>query len=143
MIQRIQSILMLLASGFLGLEFVFPFASTNQVGSGYFSDTIFNIFDNNILLGIVVLGAVLCIVSIFLFKNRKLQTSINWLTVLLCIGLLGASYLLLSGDQSGSLSDADIGIGSFLPVVSLILLLVSNRFINKDENLVKSMDRLR
>jgi len=134
---------MLLASGFLGLEFIFPFASTSQAGSGYFADNTFNIFDNNILLGLVALGTILSIVSIFLFKNRKLQTSLNWLTVLLCVGLLGASYLLLSGDQSGDLSDASIGIGSFLPFASLILLFVSNRFINKDENLVKSMDRLR
>jgi len=143
MIQRIQSIFMLLASGSLGLEFVFPFATSSQGGTGYFTDNVFNLFDNNILLGLISIGILLSLVSIFLFKNRKLQVNANWLVMVLCLGIIGASYLLASQDQSGSLEGINIGIGAILPLISFILLLLANRFIGKDENLVKSMDRLR
>lgn len=143
MIQRIQSIFMLLAGGVLGLEFVFPFAKNTQATDGYFSDNVFNIFDNNILLGLICTGIILSIAAIFLFKNRKLQTTINWVTMILCIIVLAIGYFFLSQDQTGELAGVNVGIGSILPIVSLILLLIANRFIGKDESLVKSMDRLR
>ena len=143
MIQRIQSILMLLAGGALGLEFIFPFASSSQASTGYFSDKAYNIFDNSILLGLISFGIFLSVIAIFLFKNRKLQTSVNWLTIILCFSILVAGYFFLSEDQSGIQSGTSVGIGSFLPLVSLILLFLANRFIHKDERIVKSMDRLR
>lgn len=143
MIQRIQSVFMLIASLVLGLEFVFPFAASASGGAGYLSDSVYDLFDNNILLSLIALGMLLSIVSIFLFKNRKLQTSTNWLTMILCIVIVGASYFFLYQDQSNDLEGISLGIGSGLPIISLILLFVANRFINKDESLVKSMDRLR
>ncbi len=143
MIQRIQSLFMLLASGVLGLEFVFPFATSAKQGTSYFSDSVFNVFDNSILLGLVGAGILLCLIAIFLFKNRKLQTSINWFTILICIAILGVAYLFAAQDQTSGLNGINIGIGSILPLISLVLLYVANRFIGKDESLVKSMDRLR
>lgn len=143
MIQRIQSLFMLLASGVLGLEFVFPFATSAKQGTGYFSDSVFNVFDNSILLGLVGAGILLSLIAIFLFKNRKLQTSINWFTILLCIAILGVGYLFAAQDQTSGLNGINIGIGTILPLISLVLLYVANRFIGKDESLVKSMDRLR
>jgi hypothetical protein len=37
----------------------------------------------------------------------------------------------------------DDGLGLYTPIVGLVLSLLAARFIKKDENLVKSMDRLR
>ena len=143
MIQRIQSALMLIAAVILGLEFIFPFATSTKTGTGYFSDSVFNIFDNPILLGLVAVSLILCVLAIFLYKNRKLQSNLNWLTAILCAAILGAGYFLASKDQSGAFNGINIGIGSMLPLISLVLLIAANRYINKDENLVKSMDRLR
>lgn len=143
MIQRIQSLFMLLASGLLGLEFVFPFASNTTSSSGYFNDSVYNIFDNNILLGLISVGILLSFVAIFLFKNRKLQTSINWVTIIVCLAIMGGGFFFLTQDQSGINEGTNVGVGSILPFISLVLLLIANRFIGKDENLVKSMDRLR
>lgn len=143
MIQRIQSVFMLLAAGLLGLEFALPFASSQSNGSGFFSDSVYNVFDSNILLAIVASGILLSIVAIFLFKNRKLQSSLIMGSAFLCVVLLATGYILASNDQSGALSGLKLGLGAFLPIGSTICLILANRFIKKDENLVKSMDRLR
>lgn len=143
MIQRIQSALMFIAAVLLGLEFIFPIATSSAAGSGYFSDSVYNIFDTPVLLGLVTTSIVFCVLAIFLFSNRKLQSNLNWITVFLCIVTIGAAYFLASNDQSGVFSDLNIGIGSMMPFLSLVLLVAANRYINKDENLVKSMDRLR
>jgi hypothetical protein len=45
--------------------------------------------------------------------------------------------------MSGETSVSEKGIGSFLPFGSIVLLLLANHAIQKDENLVKSVDRLR
>ena len=44
---------------------------------------------------------------------------------------------------SGETSVSEKGIGMFLPVVSIILLALANKAIKKDEDLVKSADRIR
>jgi len=41
------------------------------------------------------------------------------------------------------LQEVSFGLGAILPIISAILFLIANSFISKDENLVKSMDRLR
>ncbi len=55
------------------------------------------------------------------------------------LGLLVYHLLNLSGETMVS----EKGIGSFLPLASIVLLLFANLAIQKDEKLVKSVDRLR
>lgn len=144
MIQRIQSIYLLvvsLVSG--GLVFVFDFwknennQSVNMISlinnSDYFS------------LGIVtafLLIALLAFVSLVSFKKRLIQINLNRINILINLILFGfLVYHLLN--ISGEISFSEKGIGSFLPLGSIVLLLLANRSIRKDENLVKSVDRLR
>lgn len=143
MIQRIQSVLILFSSIALGLEFLFPFATSSKEGTGFLSDSIYNTTDSSVLLGLVIGAIIISLIAIFLFKNRKLQMSVNWVAIVLCILIPVAAYFLLSQNQSSNINGVSFGVGAFLPLVSAILLLVANRFISKDENLVKSMDRLR
>jgi len=49
--------------------------------------------------------------------------------------------LTVSGEASEIVSEK--GIGMFLPIVSIVLLVLANKAIKKDEDLVKSVDRLR
>lgn len=44
---------------------------------------------------------------------------------------------------SGEFIDSVKGIGVFLPLGSIVLLVLANRAIQKDEDLVKSVDRIR
>lgn len=50
-------------------------------------------------------------------------------------------YRLLS--LSGETTVSEKGVGMFLPIVSIVLLVLANKAIKKDEDLVKSVDRLR
>ena len=46
-------------------------------------------------------------------------------------------------DFSGEFQNSENGIGLFLPVVSIVLVVLANNAIKKDEALIKSIDRLR
>ncbi|WP_028892804.1 DUF4293 domain-containing protein [Tenacibaculum sp. 47A_GOM-205m] len=145
MIQRIQSIYLLVAgiiSG--GLTLLVNLWSTSNTNLPVF---ILDLFSSNSLLekSIPVLffsSALISIVAIFLFKNRQLQFVINRLNILINLFLLGI-LIYLSQTLSGEASVSEKGIGMFFPVIVILLLFLANRAIKKDENLVKSVDRLR
>ena len=144
MIQRIQTIYLLFAaivSG--GLTFVFSLW-TNVEKILFFAIDAFD--SNDLLIKLIpilfVVSALLSIITIFLFKNRKLQFvlgRLNILTNLFLLGLLIYQSLNLSGETVVS----EKGIGLVLPIIVIFLLAIANKAIKKDEDLVKSVDRLR
>jgi hypothetical protein len=89
---------------------------------------------------------VLCIVTIFWYKNRVQQNLLSKLMILLNSGLL--VVLLLSMDKIKVIVGtvpiiAHYLPGVALPFISLLMLYLASRAIMKDENLVRSADRLR
>lgn len=88
------------------------------------------------------LSPVLALISLLNFKSRKRQLVLNNINVLANLFLLGFLVFFLF-NLSGEVVVSEKGIGSFLPLVSIVLLLLANRAIRKDENLVKSIDRIR
>ena len=91
------------------------------------------------LFGLVTL---LAIISIFSFKKRQNQFVLNRLTMIFNFILLGF-FVYRSLNLSGETMVSEKGIGMFLPAISIILLVLANKAIKKDEDLVKSVDRLR
>lgn len=92
-----------------------------------------------------VAAAVLAIISIFQYKNRPLQIRLGFL-----ISLLIASNVALLLFKSKELEQAfeqqvlgNYGMALYLPMVALLCNILSNRFIHRDERLVRSMDRIR
>lgn len=143
MIQRIQSIFLLLASGACFGLFGTDAADTPApvATSDLFKDGSFNVFDDPILIGIVVLAGVVFLADIFLFKNRKLQVTMSRVgLVLMLIGAAYSSYLWYA-DSAGATATPDFGIA--LPGLAIIFAFLAARFIGKDEKLVRSADRLR
>lgn len=143
MIQRIQTIFLLVAAGAcLGL-FATPIASSETAiaSSEIFQDQVFNIQDHPGLMALFAGSGIIALISIFLFNNRRLQTNINWLSLLLNIAGVGLGVYLFYG--SNITASIQPGIGIALPVIALICIFLANRNINKDEKLVQSMDRLR
>ena len=144
MIQRIQTLYLLLA-GVISLGFIFVFSLwTNTKGVEYFALDLF--YESLIILKVIpilfVLSGFLSLISLFLFKNRKNQFILNRINILINLFLLGVliyHLLMLSGETQVS----EKGIGVFLPVVVIVLLAIANKAIKKDEDLVKSVDRLR
>jgi len=143
-IQRIQTLYLLLA-GVISLGFIFVFSLwTNTKGVEYFALDLFN--ESLIILKVIpilfVLSGFLSLISLFLFKNRKNQFILNRINILINLFLLGVLiYHLLT--LSGETQVSEKGIGVFLPVVVIVLLAIANKAIKKDEDLVKSVDRLR
>lgn len=143
MIQRIQTIFLLLASGaVLGL-FALPLATTNEakVDSALFADAAFNVQDGPVMMGAFALAALLLLVTIFLFNNRKLQMTLTKVGLFFTgVGVgLGAYYLF--NDQAVDTAEPAVGIA--LPALAIIFAYLAHRYINKDEKLVRSVDRLR
>jgi hypothetical protein len=91
------------------------------------------------LFGLVTL---LAIISIFSFKKRQNQFVLNRLTMIFNFILLGF-FVYRSLNLSGETMVSEKGIGMFLPAISIVLLVLANKAIKKDEDLVKSVDRLR
>ncbi|MFV0539821.1 MAG: DUF4293 domain-containing protein [Aestuariibaculum sp.] len=136
MIQRIQTIYLLVTLIIsAGLIFVFPLWIE--------SNGIIVFAKNNILcLSLFLASAVLSLISILQYKNRKSQFMLGRLNMILNFFLLGF-FVYLTLNVSGETIVSEKGIGMLFPVFSIVFLALANKAIKKDEDLVKSVDRLR
>jgi ABC-type phosphate transport system permease subunit len=144
MIQRIQSVWLLLAALCMGLLFKMPYyvatigveAATTELAVG-----------KSLLLFIlaVVLG-VLALATIFLFRNRGTQKRLIWLGLLAALLLLALMYLqtenLLTGNPNNYKNES-FKLGAVFPILYIILMFMAYSAIRRDDKLVKSIDRLR
>ena len=139
MLQRIQTIYLILAAVVTGvLPFVFPL--WKQVQGATTVD--FYFMTEISYVALFGLSTTLSIVSIMSFKKRQNQFVMGRLNIILNLFLLGLFvYRLLT--VSGETSVSEKGIGMFLPIVAIVFLVLANKAIKKDEDLVKSVDRLR
>lgn len=87
-------------------------------------------------------SAAMALVTIFRYKHRQHQFVMNRLTMILQLFLLGF-FVYRSLNLSGETLVSEKGIGMLIPVFSIVFLVLANRAIKKDEDLVKSVDRLR
>jgi hypothetical protein len=137
MIQRIQTLYLLIAFVVTGiLPFVFPLWTTV-----YNKDFLF--MQNQLYVILFGLSTTLTLFSIISFKKRQNQFVIGRLNIILNLILLGLFVyhsLNLSGETQVV---SEKGIGMFLPILAIVLLGFANKAIKKDEDLVKSVDRLR
>ena len=136
MIQRIQSLYLLLVVLCMGLLPICLALWMTATGDSVF------FYQNTGTLLVFGAAAVLALVSLFLFKNRQHQFVVNRLNIILHLFLLGF-FVYRSLNLSGENTISEKGIGMLIPVFSIVFLVLANRAIKKDEDLVKSVDRLR
>ncbi|MFD2553963.1 DUF4293 domain-containing protein [Sphingobacterium tabacisoli] len=157
MIQRIQSIWLLLAAVVILGLFVFPYLNyTDLVGLGkkllvtgsYAAVNNESVKQESYLLQSIataVLGFI-PIVTIFLYKNRKRQLTLIFVEIVL-ICLFGIWLFVSATDTLSLISQSfgaqNIGVGFFLLPIAIIFLAMAIGGIRKDEKLIKSADRLR
>jgi hypothetical protein len=143
MLQRIQTIYLILTSAVSG-GLIFVFSLWNTLKEQIFVLDLF--FSELLTLRVIpimfITSAVLSFVTIFLFKDRKLQFVLGRIIILINLFLL-ALLIYLSLTLPGETSVSEKGIGMFLPILAILLLVLANKAIKKDEDLVKSVDRLR
>lgn len=141
MIQRIQTVYLALGAIALGalLFFGVVWQSAAATAQGWFTPAVV-VIDG--LAVVVALGA------IFLYKNRPKQRQViviaQVLTTVLLLVFCGGLYL------AGALyvrtaEGVDVGMlaALLLPIVAYVLFLLARRSVEKDIELVRSMDRLR
>ncbi len=136
MIQRIQSIYLIMVAALSGaLSFWLPLWSAPTGEPVYAKDVV------PAMTGFG-LSAALALIALFLYKQRRNQFVLNRLNILTQLFLLGF-FVYRSLNLPGGVSAPEKGIGMLIPVVSVVFLALANRAIKRDEDLVKSVDRLR
>ena len=151
MIQRIQTFYLFIALILL-LIFVFtPYTIFNLAGHTIHVSVLFpssNGFKTEGMIGNVIIAffsgmaAVFLLFAIFLYKNRIRQYRIGVISIISILLIeLGLVYVLRWGMNPSVISTMQIT--SIFPVISLIFIFLALRAIKKDEELVRSYDRIR
>ena len=133
---RIQTYYLIICLVITGvLPFVFPLWKDAAGKAFYFMMDILYV----VLFG---LSTTLTLLSILSHKNRQQQFVMGRLNMILNLILLGL-FVYRTLTASGETAISEKGVGMFLPIFSIVILVLANKAIKKDEDLVKSVDRLR
>lgn len=136
MIQRIQTIWLLLAAvaGFLTLNM--PFYSGSQAATNLFVELTAK--SDTLILILTVAVAVLSLVTVFLYKNRPLQMKLTLVGIVLSI-----ITLILYYSETRQFTQGNFSLTAVLSFLVPVFLILAARGIYKDNKLIKSLDRLR
>lgn len=165
MIQRIQTLLLLGVVICMALAVTFPLWEKTNPATGikYALDAFYwqefqkaessadswKLIASKPTFYIAGIGALVCLValfSIFQFKKRILQIKLGALNAFLMMAYIAlATYFIYQGESKIGIESRGIfKPGFFLPLGGMILNSLANRFIKKDEKLVRSSyDRIR
>lgn len=140
MIQRIQTLWLLLASicSFITLNTTISFYSGNKLIDNTLQYAELNARENIFILIIAVSIAVASLVTIFLFKDRKIQFNVT-----LAIIAFSIINLILYFLQTKNYVKGNFSLTSLIHFAITPFLIMAARAIRKDEQLVKNIDRLR
>lgn len=164
MIQRIQSIYLLLAGTAIILMLFFPIITVRKLNASpdnaslphqsfsYYLTGKYDVTDNRsvkvddnpLTMGIGMLTALSLFICILLFKNRELQLTICRLNLLLITVLMVLIFTSLNTEIYGAdVIERKFEIGAFLPIMTAMFSILAGRAINKDEQMVRAADRIR
>lgn len=138
MIQRQQSLWLLLAAAASLLSFLYPFYAGNKLEGGLPVYNEMTAGSNFFLL--ILSGACLLIggITIFLFKDRKTQLKLSLAGTALSIILL-----ILYFTQVKKFANGNFALTAIFAFIIPVAFIMAARGIWKDEKLVKSLDKLR
>lgn len=97
------------------------------------------------VIAVLALLAVIPMGAILRFKNRKLQMKLMRLNMILALGFIGLAVFYIDRSQTLIGEETDIlpSIWFYSSALPILFSFLANRFIKKDEDLVKAADRLR
>ncbi len=159
MIQRMQTVYLLFAVASAVLLFFYPIA---EFGDGissthYVKLYIFKLIDyvpgneplfsTAFLYPLVVLNSLVAIISlasIFMFKKLMAQLKLIRFALFLNIALIAAIFFFYTNQVSKAvLDDPAYQFGIYLPIITLLFIILAMRGVQKDIKLIRSADRLR
>lgn len=136
MLQRKQTIYLVLSILIIGALYIWFPVIQDEAGSVVIER------EEPMVLGLFFLLIGLGVFSITSFKKRQLQFVLNRLNIILNFVLLGV-FVYRSLSLPGETMVSEKGIGVLFPIISIVFLVMANKAIKRDEELVKSVDRLR
>lgn len=138
MIQRLQSVWLLLVAVLDAVTFRFPFFSGDWNRDAVQAIVELNAQTTTWLTILSVIAGALAVATIFLYKNRKLQLKLIYLGIFLTAVLITMYFL-----EMGNFTGGTIALWSIFYFGILIFYILAARGVLKDEKLIRSMDRLR
>ena len=154
MIQRIQTIYLLIAEMLVGILFFVPFAEIAGKEGNIYRFNIKGIYMEGIQkteiiyssLPLIILWAVsliLILSTIFLYKNRILQMRLSTINIFILLGFCGLIFYYVWSSAKVLSGVYSLKVYLVFPIIAAILIYLAIRAIAKDELLVRSIDRIR
>lgn len=160
MIQRIQTIFLLLVIVAMGITIGMPLWEQVDTGSGTgdsWSLTAFMLTNLDsagkeiqssskwYLAALASFAGLLALISIFQYKNRARQMMLNMINSLVMVGLVATVFLTTNGINQEIAAEVagSYQLGFWAILTAMVCNMLANRFIRKDEALVRSVDRIR
>lgn len=147
MIQRVQSIFILVVVAVSVCLLLFPFVSYENLFNKFTIATFNKAYSGTwhyVAGSLNVLILILAVICLFIYKKRTLQFKIAnvlaFLSVILLAVLFFTKVIVVEEFLSGK---KQILWPSYLPIASMIFAYLAGRAIKKDDNLVRSADRIR
>lgn len=153
MIQRIQTVFLLLALVSMLLLFAFPYgnvlAESEQIisfeitGTEYPKDGEIKTYS---ALPLTIMIGLICFISfitILLFKKRMIQIRLSFFNMVLQLGSVGMMYFFIYQANKVFGEGFSVNVLIIIPIVAMILTFLAIRNIGKDEALVRSINRIR
>lgn len=152
MIQRVQSVWLFLASLTLFLCLILPILTKQSPAGDFavFAGGLYHKVNNvpqkleayTVVFGGLIAACLLCLINIFFFRNRTLQKRIILISILLIFVVAGITTA-YAVKIPGGIAGATFSAGAYMPVLSILFCALAFRGIRKDEQLIRSADRLR
>lgn len=155
MLQRIQSVYLLFAALVIFALYLFPLTHNVYINGVSSTIKITGIYQDvnghqnqttpfTALTMVTAIVGMIPFIIIFLYKNRKQQIIFCYSAILVIIGYsFWLSQTVKNATGGLELRTDNIGVGIFLSSISIVLLILAVKSIQKDEKLIRSADRLR
>ena len=149
MIQRRQTVYLLLALASLIVCLCLPIGKIDDTAGKVvavwynYGLTVNNVVTAHPLLFVeLIVTGVLTLITIFLYHRRKLQMTLCLGCIFLC-GVWYGSYAFYASETFDQLGTFKFCFAACLPLVAIIFFFLARKGVKHDEDLIKSMDRMR
>jgi len=148
--QRIQTVFLVIVIIAILVTLVFPIWTIDVNGektvlTGFYllKGNLYQYSPYVVTAMLAIASATLSLIEITRFKSRMTQMKMGALNSFFLVGVIISSYY-FSNQLSKSLgTGGQYGLGMWLPGIAVLANLLANRFIRKDEKLVRDSNRLR
>ena len=150
MIQRIQSLYLLIVVILNSLLFILPLNEMNT-NNGILKLSILGLSNSKTglytelfpLLALTIIIILIALFTIFLYKNRKIQMRLSLYNSVLGLSLSFLAIYYASQIANSNQTSLGFSVGLLIPIIGSIISFLAFKAIQKDDKLVKSIDRIR